>query len=262
MDIKVIVATHKQYRMPSDNCYMPLHVGKQGKVDLGYLGDDSGDSISEKNGHYCELTGLYWAWKNLKSDYIGLVHYRRYLANRWRKLMFWKRDPFYSVLTKKEIEKLLKKTDIILPAKRHYFIESLYSHYSHTHYEEHLIITRNILEQTNPAYLEAYDRIMKKRSGHMFNMFIMSRKKCNEYCSWLFPILEELEKQVDFNQYDAFQRRMFGRVSELLLNVWIEQKQYNYQCVPVVNIEKSNLNKRIPAFLKAKFLNKKYSGSF
>ena len=160
------------------------------------------------------------------------------------------------------IEQLLKKTDIILPAKRHYFIESLYSHYSHTHYEEHLIITRNILEQTNPAYLEAYDRIMKKRSGHMFNMFIMSRKKCNEYCSWLFPILEELEKQVDFNQYDAFQRRMFGRVSELLLNVWIEQKQYNYQCVPVVNIEKSNLHKRIPAFLKAKFLNKKYSGSF
>ena len=138
----------------------------------------------------------------------------------------------------------------------------MYSNYSHTHYEEHLIITRNILEQTNPAYLEAYDRIMKKRSGHMFNMFIMSRKKCNEYCSWLFPILEELEKQVDFNQYDAFQRRMFGRVSELLLNVWIEQKQYNYQCVPVVNIEKSNLNKRIPAFLKAKFLNKKYSGSF
>ena len=140
MDIKVIVATHKHYRMPSDNCYMPLHVGKQGKVDLGYLGDDSGDSISEKNGHYCELTGLYWAWKNLKSDYIGLVHYRRYLANRWRKLMFWKKDPFYSVLTKKEIEQLLKKTDIILPAKRHYFIESLYSHYSHTHYEEDLDI--------------------------------------------------------------------------------------------------------------------------
>ena len=52
MDIKVIVATHKKYRMPSDNCYMPLHVGKQGRVDLGYLGDDSGDSISEKNGHY------------------------------------------------------------------------------------------------------------------------------------------------------------------------------------------------------------------
>ena len=69
-------------------------------------------------------------------------------------------------------------------------------------------------------------------------------------------------KQVDFNQYYEFQRRMFGRVSELLLNVWIEQKQYNYQCVLVDNIEKSNLHKRIPAFLKAKFLNKKYSGSF
>ena len=96
----------------------------------------------------------------------------------------------------------------------------------------------------------------------MFNMFIMSREKCNEYCSWLFPILEELEDQVDFDQYDTFQRRMFGRVSELLLNVWVEQNQYDYKTVPVVNIEKSNLRKRIPAFLKAKFFNKKYSGSF
>lgn len=59
-----------------------------------------------------------------------------------------------------------------------------------------------------------------------------------------------------------FNGECLADVSELLLNVWIEQKQYNYQCVPVVNIEKSNLHKRIPAFLKAKFLNKKYSGSF
>ena len=262
MDIKIIVATHKQYRMPNDSCYMPLHVGRKGKKDLGYQGDDSGSSISEKNGYYCELTGLYWAWKNLKSDYIGLVHYRRYLADRKRKLMFWKKDPFYAVLSKKEIERMLKKTDIILPTKRHYFIESLYSHYAHTHYEEHLITTRQILERMAPEYLATYDLVMRRTSGHMFNMFIMSREKCNEYCSWLFPILEELEELVDFDQYDAFQRRMFGRVSELLLNVWVEQKQYDYKTVPVVNIEKSNLRKRIPAFLRAKFLNKKYSGSF
>ena len=262
MDIKIVVATHKRYRMPDDSCYMPLHVGKKRKKDLGYQGDDSGNNISEKNEYYCELTGLYWIWKNLESDYVGLVHYRRYLARRKRKLMFWKTDPFYSVLSKKEIERMLKKTDIILPAKRHYFIESLYSHYAHTHYEDHLIVVRKIMEEMAPEYLEAYDRVMKKTSGHMFNMFIMSREKCSEYCSWLFPILEELERQVDFDKYDAFQRRMFGRVSELLLNVWIEQKQYKYISVPVVNIEKSNLRKRIPAFLKAKFLNKKYSGSF
>ncbi len=262
MNTKIIVATHRQYRMPDDSCYLPLQVGKKGKASLGYQGDDTGDNISEKNWCYCELTGLYWAWKNLDADYVGLVHYRRYLASKKRKAMFWKKDPFYAILSGNEIAELLEKTDIILPAKRHYYIETLYSHYAHTHYEEHLIITREIIEKMTPEYVEAYDRVMKWTSGHMFNMFVMSKEKCNEYCSWLFPILEELEQRVDFRQYDKFQQRMFGRVSELLLNVWIEQKQYKYKSVPAVNIEKNNLRKRIPAFLKAKFLHKKYRGSF
>ena len=103
---------------------------------------------------------------------------------------------------------------------------------------------------------------MKQTAGHMFNMFVMSKEKCDEYCSWLFPILNKLEQRVDFRQYDKFQQRMFGRISELLLNVWIEQKQYRYKSVPVVNLEKNNLKKRIPAFLKAKFLHKRYKGSF
>ena len=38
--------------------------------------------FSERNGNFCELTGLYWAAKNLDSDYIGIVHYRRYFASR------------------------------------------------------------------------------------------------------------------------------------------------------------------------------------
>ena len=78
MDIKIIVATHKKYWMPSDDIYLPVHVGKKGKTDLGYQGDDTGDNISDKNTNYCELTGLYWAWKNLKADYKGLAHYRRH----------------------------------------------------------------------------------------------------------------------------------------------------------------------------------------
>ena len=32
---------------------------------------------------YCELTGLYWGWRNLTdTDYIGLVHYRRLFRGR------------------------------------------------------------------------------------------------------------------------------------------------------------------------------------
>ena len=88
MDIKIIVAAHKKYWMPDDDMYLPLHVGAEGKtdengqpLDLGYTKDNTGDNISSKNANYCELTGMYWAWKNLDADYIGLAHYRRHFSN-------------------------------------------------------------------------------------------------------------------------------------------------------------------------------------
>lgn len=262
MKIKIIVATHKSYRMPADACYVPLQVGKKGKADLGYTGDDTGDNISEKNPSYCELTGLYWMWKNLDADFVGLVHYRRYLGSRNPAKRWFCHDKYDAILSGEEIKRLVKKTDVILPEKRRYYIESLYSHYAHTHYAEHLDLTREILSKTEPDYLSAYDKVMKRTSGHMFNMFIMSRQKCDAYCMWLFPILRQLEDLVDIEQYDTFQKRMFGRVSELLLNVWIEKNGYPYETVPIVNMEKSNLKKRVIAFLKAKFAGKKYSSSF
>ena len=83
--VKIIVATHKKYQMPIDHIYIPLHVGADGKkdaegndLDFGYIKDNTGDNISNLNPSFCELTGLYWAWKNLDADYIGLVHYRRH----------------------------------------------------------------------------------------------------------------------------------------------------------------------------------------
>ena len=79
-DVKIIVATHKKYSMPNDKMYVPVHVGAEGKEDLSYTKDNTGDNISFKNSYFCELTGLYWAWKNLNADYIGLVHYRRYFS--------------------------------------------------------------------------------------------------------------------------------------------------------------------------------------
>ena len=66
--------------MPQDDMYLPVHVGASGKNDLGYTKDNTGENISELNPSFCELTGLYWAWKNLDADYIGLAHYRRHFS--------------------------------------------------------------------------------------------------------------------------------------------------------------------------------------
>lgn len=82
MSIKIIIAAHKKYWMPTDPVYLPVHVGAEGKASIGYTPDNTGDNISSKNPHFCELTGLYWAWKNLDADYLGLVHYRRYFTRK------------------------------------------------------------------------------------------------------------------------------------------------------------------------------------
>ena len=55
MDIKILVATHKKYDMPSEDIYLPIHVGREGKEDLGYQGDNQGENISLKNSNYCVM---------------------------------------------------------------------------------------------------------------------------------------------------------------------------------------------------------------
>ena len=82
MPVKVFAITHKSFVVPSDPVYIPLQVGRALAEDLGYVGDYTGDHISEKNKSYCELTGMYWIWKNIRtSDYVGICHYRRYPVN-------------------------------------------------------------------------------------------------------------------------------------------------------------------------------------
>ena len=73
VDTRIFIMTHKEFEPPQQACYVPLHVGKNGKKELNYPGDDTGDEISDKNDTFCELTGLYWIWKNVSCDMAGLV---------------------------------------------------------------------------------------------------------------------------------------------------------------------------------------------
>lgn len=256
-DIKIIIATHKKYRMPTDEMYLPLHVGKQGKGSIDFLGDDTGENISSKNPYYCELTGLYWAWKNLKNDYIGLVHYRRHFSSKKKS-----KNAFLNILTIEEASILLEKNDVILPRKRKYYIESLYNHYKHTLYIEPLDETREIIKEFYPNYLLYFDKLKKRTSAHMFNMFIMKKKIMDGYCEWLFSILKLLEDRVDIKKYDSFHARFFGRISELLLDVYIEKNNISFKEVKVISLEKTNWFKKGKAFLLAKFGGEKYDKSF
>ena len=260
-NIAIIVATHKKYTMPKDDMYIPIHVGSEGKENIGFKGDNTGENISAKNPYFCELTGLYWAWKNLKADYIGLVHYRRHFTCE-KNIPKNEDEKFKILLNKKQLEKKLEKADIILPKLRKYYIENLYDHYKHTMYIEPLDETRKIIEEKYPKYLKEFDKLHNRTSAHMFNMFIMKRQVLNEYCEWLFDILFDLEKKIDSSKYEAFHARFYGRISELLLDVWIITNNLNYEEIKVIDMQKVNWLKKGTAFLMAKITGKKYKKSF
>lgn len=263
--VKIIIATHKKYKMPNDSMYIPLHVGAEGKsVDLGYMKDNTGDNISSLNPYFCELTGLYWAWKNLDADYIGLAHYRRHFS-----LQNNKEDKFSGVLNLSELEPYLERVKVFVPKKRKYYIETLYSHYSHSHYSEHLDETREIIKEKYPEYLKSFDKIMNQTYGYMFNMMIMKRDLLDKYCEWLFNILFDLRDRINILDLSDFHARFYGRVSEIIFNVWLDYQvetgkinENEIMEIPCMHMEKINWLKKGSSFLKAKFFGKKYEGSF
>lgn len=253
MKTKIIVASHKPYMMPSDPMYLPIFVGSAGKDEIeGFQRDDVGVNISEKNPKYSELTGVYWAWKNLDVDNIGLAHYRRHFAGNGE----------YGTLTSEEANALLELAPVVLPKKRNYYIDSVGDHYGHTFDPKHLSLLRSTIVEYSPKYVDAFDEHLKERSSHIWNMSIMHRDIYEEWCKWLFDILFELETKIDFSNMSNFEMRVMGRLSERLIDPWLKVNQIDYVENPVVSMEKTNWIKKGSSFMAAKFFGKKYSDSF
>lgn len=250
VNIKILVAAHKKFPMPKDReLYLPILVGatKNYTVGIDYQRDDVGKNISIKNPNYNELTAIYWAWKNLDADAIGLVHYRRLFSRN-------KKRNLENVLSKDDVEKLLEGSEVILPKKRRYYIETIYSHYIHSHHKEPLDETRKIIQQYYPKYLKSFDKLMSQRSAHMFNMFIMKKNNFDEYSNWLFDILFKLEGRIDISGFSVQEARVFGYISELLLDVWVKTNNIKYIENNWIQIGNRRLAAKVFNFLKRKFI--------
>lgn len=254
MDIKIAVATHKEYWMPINNIYLPVHAGSENKESIGYHMDNTGTNISTKNANYCELTVLYWLWKNYQADYKGLVHYRRHFTTSEIGCIKYKKN---NILDEEQWEKLLKKFPVVVPNKRCYYIESNYSHYIHAHHREGLDLAGEIIKNDFPAYVPAWEKVMNRTWAHMFNMFVMRSDYFDRYCKWLFDILFKVEKKLDISSYDVQEARVFGYISELLLDVWLETNNIKYVEQRVTFLENQNWLKKGGNFLFRKFVGKR-----
>ena len=220
--VEIYIAAHKKFDPPKDSIYIPLHVGSKGKEDLGYTKDSTGDNISSKNSNYCELTGLYWIWKNSKSDIVGLVHYRRYfyksvLKNRKK------------ILNREDILKILNKYDVIVAPKGNTWGTNVRENYNQKHIAEDLNKCEKILKKKYPDYKDAFDTIMNGSSYSPFNMVITRKEIFDEYCKWLFDIFSDLEKKINVEDGRSnYDKRVYGFLSERLFNVWL-LKNSNYK---------------------------------
>ena len=245
MDIKVLVVAHKFYKMPKDSIYMPIQVGNAKESFKGFYRDNMGDNIADKNPRLCELTAVYWAWKNLKSDYIGVTHYRRHFTKS-RKISRIFRNKLDLVLTRSQLEAELNKDVVIVPNKRKYYIETIESHFIHLPYtfERDYRVLRQVIDELTPEYISAYDTVMNRTWAHMFNMFIMKREWFEEYCNWLFSILLECDRRIDVTGYSYAEKREVAYFGEFMLDIWMEKKGIPYKELDVIFLEKQNLIKK------------------
>ncbi|WP_300712232.1 DUF4422 domain-containing protein [uncultured Acetatifactor sp.] len=241
MESKIFIIAHKECELPEIEGYVPLAVGSVGKeFPDNYLRDDKGDNISGKNDSYCELTGLYWLWKNCSKDYIGLVHYRRYFVKIKKTVKFMGRYLFfskkhkYSILDIDGFEDLLDGFDIIVKESNERKIDNgtLFSKLLGDEIWQALCAR---ISQEENKYRASFDSLCKKYKHINCNMFYGRKEIIDEYSKWVFPILESIDDMHVKKHKERYHKRELGYVAELLFGVWIEAECLSYRCVPVAN---------------------------
>ena len=163
--IKILVCCHKSVELPKNDLFLPIQVGAAlTENHWGIQRDDKVydkdcDNISLKNSNYCELTAVYWAWKNITNmypniKYIGLCHYRR----------------FFSLNSK--IVKQLRKA-IVLPNLwiTPYSVENAYKI---AHPCSDFDVLRDVVNEKYPEYKESFKQVLElNNKSTLYNMFII-----------------------------------------------------------------------------------------
>lgn len=240
--VHIYVCHHAAGFTFEDEVFRPIQVGRAiARTPLPMQGDDTGDNISAKNREYCELTALYWAWKNdTDAAWIGLMHYRRFLdfARTNRKTDQFGCIPIAQMtpqtladmgLNAATVQKTLEAAPsacAILPKKwsvRGLGYSTLHQHYVRAdhHFEHDLALTRSVIADLYPDDLPAFDAVMAAEEGYFTNVFVFRRDLFDSYCQWLFSILAAVEQKADLTNYSAQARRIYGYLGERLFNIFM-----------------------------------------
>lgn len=244
LDVKIFVACHDEFNVPKSEYLYPIQVGTvfSDKRIPGFIHDDEGDNISYKNKSYCELTALYWAYKNADADYYGLFHYRRYLSfnpaheknNGYYRTYDMLDDNAYMdlMLDPENISEIVKDYDVIAPIANNIQanFKNNYEQYCNSNYlhKEDMDVFIEVIKEKYPYLSKYVDAYMNSHFAYFCNVSIMKKEYFMQYCEMLFDILEETEKRCDVSEYSVNDLRVFGHLSErffgIMFNYWLADK--------------------------------------
>ena len=191
-----------------------LQVGSAGSLEIeSDYKDHQGDNISEKNGNYSELTGLYWIWKNHlcmqeSDDYYGLAHYRRQLD-----------------LSDDDILRLKDNAiDVVLPYSMPYD-PNIEVHHKRYLSDDEWGAVLEALRELYPEYAKAFKDILGQEYLYNYNIILARREVLEKYCAWLFPLLFKIE---ELNDPDGTKRpnRFIGYIGENLETLYFMYNRY------------------------------------
>lgn len=182
---------------------LPIQVGKAlTDKSIAAIQDNNGMNISDKNKAYSELTALYWIWKNVSAEWVGLCHYRRHFDLSFEEVC--------------QIPNL--SADIILttPILNFPSVQAVYYRdHDAADWEEMM----NVLGEMYPQYLEAAKELFRGDYYCGYNMFIAKKNVIDDYCAWLFPLLEKIEECHSSHETD-YQKRYIGFLAERLFSLY------------------------------------------
>lgn len=243
-NVKMYVITHKDFDMPTitGDGYIPLLVGAVDKPKTltdKYLCDNSEENISIKNNSYCEMTGLYWIWKNTSDKYIGLVHYRRYFLNESQRLKFQynyyvrhvNNESENHIITKKEIEAILKNNKLVVKKSKIYR-ERTIDLFEAFVGKECISETIDVLKK-EPHY-KVFANYLNKHVFIECNMFIGEKELIDRWCEWIFNVLSIIDELHHQKTNKYYCNRELGYIAEMLFGAWIEANGIDYVVLDVI----------------------------
>lgn len=187
--------------VPLPEYVLPLQAGVDCcDVRVADIADNTGENISWKNGNYCELTALYWIWKNKltaagsvdgeEGQYFGLCQYRRGFD-----------------FTEDDLLRFADNgVDVVLPYPLPYEPD-IHAHHERYIKEGDWIAMLRALEELQPEYAKAFPEILGQQYLYNYNVILAKKSVLRDYCCWLFPILlrtEELSEPKGWERSDRY----------------------------------------------------------